>query len=223
MQPCTSSWVISPSSVSVTLWSLCSRCYKASCLRRKRSQGRTAWPRPSLCLTLGNRALAVMACNCYAAICSSLLYGQVMSNELCVGLVWGSWGLAFLDAFINTLLAWNLDFCETQLISNVVCGIPSLFPLSCSNSSINFAVLLCSALLHALGSLLLVFFAYARIVATILSISPTTGRSKAFCTCSSPIIAVSLFYGSGVFRYHMPTSGSPRELIFPCTSVWSLP
>ncbi|XP_004429495.1 PREDICTED: olfactory receptor 8S1-like [Ceratotherium simum simum] len=158
--------------------------------------------------------LAVMAYDHYAAICYPLLYGQMMNNELCVGLVLGSWGLAFFDAFLNTLLACNLDFCETQVISNFICEIPSLFPLSCSNSSKNFAVLFCSALLHAFGTFLLVFFSYARIISTILSISSTSGRSKAFSTCSSHLTAVTLFYGSGFLRYLMPTSGSPWELVF---------
>ncbi|XP_034857939.1 olfactory receptor 8S1-like [Mirounga angustirostris] len=158
--------------------------------------------------------LAVMTYDHCAAICYPLPYGQMMSNELCVGLAWGSWGVAFLDAVISTLLAWNLDFCETQVISNFICEIPSLFSLSCSNSSVNFAVLLCSALLHAFGPFLLVFFSYTRIVATILSISFTSGRSKAFSTCSSHLTTVSLFYGSGFLCYLMPTSGSPWELVF---------
>ncbi|NP_001377965.1 olfactory receptor 8S1-like [Equus przewalskii] len=157
--------------------------------------------------------LAVMAYDRYAAICYPLLYGQMMSNELCVGLVWGSWGLAFLDGFINTLLAWNLDFCETQVISNFICEIPSLFPPSCSNSSNNFEAFLFSVLLHAFGTFLLVF-SYARIISTILSISSTLGRSKAFSTCSSHLTAVTLFYGSGLLRCLMPISGSPCELVF---------
>ncbi|XP_007936146.1 olfactory receptor 8S1-like [Orycteropus afer afer] len=158
--------------------------------------------------------LAVMAYDRYAAICYPLLYGQIMSSQLCVRLVWASWVSAFWDALINTLLAWNLDFCETQVIPNFSCEIPSLFPLSCSNSFTNFVVLLCSALLHAFGTFLLVFFSYTRIIFTILSISSTTGRSKAFSTCSSHLTAVSLFYGSGFLRYLMPTSGSPWELVF---------
>ncbi|XP_053777970.1 olfactory receptor 8S1-like [Desmodus rotundus] len=158
--------------------------------------------------------LAAMAYDRYAAICHPLRYSQMMSDQLCVGLVWGSWGLAFLDALINTLLAWNLDLCETRVISNFLCEIPSLFPLSCSNSSNNFAVLLCSALLHAFGTFLLLFYSYVRIVSTILSISSTSGRSKAFSTCSSHLTSVTLFYASGILRYLMPTSGSPWEVVF---------
>ena len=158
--------------------------------------------------------LAAMAYDRYAAICHPLRYSQMMSDQLCVGLVWGSWGLAFLDALINTLLAWNLDLCETRVISNFLCEIPSLFPLSCSNSSNNFAVLLCCVFLHAFGTFLLVFYSYVRIVSTILSISSTSGRSKAFSTCSSHLTAVTLFYASGFLRYLMPTSGSPWEVVF---------
>ena len=70
-------------------------------------------------------------------------------------------------------------------------------------------MLLSSALLHAIGTCLLIFFSYTRIVSTILSISSTTGRSKAFSTCSSHLTAVILFYGSAILRYLMPTSGLP--------------
>ncbi|XP_007936144.1 olfactory receptor 8S1-like [Orycteropus afer afer] len=166
--------------------------------------------------TIGTEAcvLAVMAYDRYAAICHPLIYGQIMSEQLCRVLVWASWGLGFLDALINTLLAWNLDFCEVHAMPHFSCELPSLFPLSCSNVSINFAVMICSAILHALGTLLLIFFSYAHIIATILSISSTTGRSKAFSTCSSHLTAVSFFYGSAILRYLMPTLSSSLELFF---------
>ncbi|XP_004484489.2 olfactory receptor 8S1-like [Dasypus novemcinctus] len=158
--------------------------------------------------------LAAMAYDRYAAICHPLLYSQVMVEQLCEGLVWASWGLAFLDALINTLLAGDLDFCEVRIMSHFSCELPSLFPLSCSDVSTNFAVLICSALLHASATLLLIFFSYTRIVSTILSISSTTGRSKAFSTCSSHLTTVILFYGSAFLRYYMPISGTPVEFVF---------
>ncbi|XP_068827699.1 olfactory receptor 8S1-like [Capricornis sumatraensis] len=157
--------------------------------------------------------LSVMAYDRYAAICHPLLYSQVMRKQLCVRLVWGSWIVAFLDALINILLALDLDFCEVQTIRHYSCELPSLLPLSCSDVSTNAAMLLSSVLLHAIGTCLLIFFSYTRIVSTILSISSTTGRSKAFSTCFSHLTAVILFYGSAILRYLMPTSGSPLELI----------
>ncbi|XP_052496910.1 olfactory receptor 8S1-like [Budorcas taxicolor] len=157
--------------------------------------------------------LSAMAYDRYAAVCHPLLYSQVMSNQLCVRLVLISWGLASLDAVIIVLLAVNLDFCEAQTIHHYTCELPSLFPLSCSDISITISILICSILLHGFGTFLLIIFSYACIVSTILSISSTTGRSKAFSTCSSHLIAVILFFGSGMLRYLMPSSGSSLDLL----------
>ncbi|XP_004711552.1 olfactory receptor 8S1-like [Echinops telfairi] len=158
--------------------------------------------------------LCAMAYDRYAAICHPLLYGQMMSSQQCVNLVWTSWSLGFLDALINVPPAVNLNFCAAHTIPHYSCELPSLFSLSCSDISINITVLVFSVLLHGFGTLFFITFSYTRIVATILSIRSTTGRSKAFSTCFSHLTAVSFFYGSAFLRYLMPTSGSPLELIF---------
>ncbi|XP_057343840.1 olfactory receptor 8S1-like [Manis pentadactyla] len=158
--------------------------------------------------------LSVMAYDRYVAICHPLLYGQKITNKLCIGLVWGSWGLGFLDAFINILPAMSLDFCKDQSIPHYSCELPSLFPLSCSDVSNNFIILLCSSFLHGLVTCVLIVCSYTPIASTILSISSSSGRSKAFSTCSSHLTAVLLFYGSAFLRYLTPTSGSPLELVF---------
>ncbi|KAL6061628.1 hypothetical protein STEG23_027080 [Scotinomys teguina] len=158
--------------------------------------------------------LAAMAYDRYVAISSPLLYSQVMSNQLCVGLVWISWGLAFLDALLNILLAVSLDFCEDQTIPHFSCELSSLFPLSCSDTSTNFILLLCSSVLHFFGTLVMIVCSYARIVSMVLRVSSTTGRSKAFSTCLSHLTTVILFYGSGFISYLLPASGSPVEMVF---------
>ncbi|KAM9673231.1 olfactory receptor 8S1-like [Trichechus inunguis] len=158
--------------------------------------------------------LSVMAYDRYVAICHPLIYRKIMSKQLCGGLVWASWGLGSLDSLINILLAWNLDFCKAHVMPHFSCELPSLFSLSCSDVSQNFAVMICSAILHAFGTLLLIFFSYARIISTILSISSTIGRRKAFSTCSSHLIAVSFFYGSAFLCYLMPTLSSSLEFVF---------
>ncbi|XP_057343854.1 olfactory receptor 8S1-like [Manis pentadactyla] len=157
--------------------------------------------------------LSVMSYDRYVAICHSLHYGHIMTNRLCNSLVCECWGLSFLDAFINNLLAISLDFCEDQYIPHYSCELHSLFPLSCSDVSTSFTVLLCSSVLHGLGTCLLIIFPYALIASTILSIRSSSGRGKAFSTCSSHLTAILLFYCSGLLRYLMQTSGSPLELI----------
>ncbi|XP_036859443.2 olfactory receptor 8S1-like [Manis javanica] len=166
-------------------------------------------------LTAGNEAclLSVMAYDRYAAICHPLLYGQVMSNQLCVRLVWGSWSLASLNALVIVLLGVDLDFCDGHIIHHYTCELPSLFPLSCSDVSMNVSILSFSTVLLGLGNFLPIFFSYARIIHNTLSMSSTTGRSKAFSTCSSHLMAVILFFGSGLIRYLMPPSGSSLDLL----------
>ncbi|XP_052496646.1 olfactory receptor 8S1-like [Budorcas taxicolor] len=166
-------------------------------------------------LTAGNEAclLSVMAYDRYAAICHPLLYDQVMSNQLCQVLVWGSWGLASLNEVIIVLLAINLDFCDAQTIHHYTCELPSFFPLSCSDISINISILSFSTIFLELGNFFPIFFSYVHIIFNILSISSATGRSKAFSTCSSHLIAVILFFGSGMLRYLMPPSGSSLDLL----------
>ncbi|XP_057343853.1 olfactory receptor 8S1-like [Manis pentadactyla] len=159
--------------------------------------------------------LSVMAYDRYVAICHPLFYGQKITNELCNGLAWGSWGLGFLDALINILPAMSLDFCKDQSIPHYSCELPSLFPLSCSDFSTNFTILLCSSLLNGLVTCVLIVFSYTLIVSTILlSISSSSGRSKAFSTCFSHLTAVLMFYGSAFLRYFTPTSGLPLGLVF---------
>ncbi|XP_077024077.1 olfactory receptor 8S1-like [Tamandua tetradactyla] len=169
-----------------------------------------------LIVTAGTESclISVMAYDRYAAICHPLVYGQVMSNQLCVQLVFISWSLGILDALINIPLAMKMDFCEFHIIPHYSCELPSLFPLSCSDVTINLIVMFCSVVPHGLGTSLSIFYSYGHIVPTILSISSTSGRTKAFSTRSSHLITVSLFYGSAFLRYLMPTSGSPQELIF---------
>ncbi|XP_004604021.1 olfactory receptor 8S1-like [Sorex araneus] len=166
-------------------------------------------------ITAGTEAflLSMMAYDRYAAICHPLLYGQMMTNQLCLKLVFLSWCLASINSVVIVLLAVNLDFCEAQIIRHYTCELPSLFPLSCSDISIHQDILICVIVLHGFGTSLPIFFSYARIVSSILSISSTTGRSKAFSTCSSHLVAVILFFGSGLIRYLMPTSGSSLDML----------
>ncbi|XP_004484479.1 olfactory receptor 8S1-like [Dasypus novemcinctus] len=158
--------------------------------------------------------LAAMAYDRFAAICHPLLYGQVMNSLLCQGLAWGSCGLSLLTAFFNILPALYLDFCGDYIIPHYSCDLPSLFALACSDLSPSFIVMLFSAFLNGFGSCLMIFYSYAHIVSTVLGISSSSGRSKAFSTCSSHLTVVLLFYGSAFLCYLMPTSGSTLELIF---------
>ncbi|XP_036786733.2 olfactory receptor 8S1-like [Manis pentadactyla] len=166
-------------------------------------------------LSAGNEAclLSVMSYDCSATICHPLLYGQVMSNQLCERLLWGSWSLASLNALVIVLFGVDLNFCDAHTIHHYTCELSSLFPVSCSAVSMNVSILSFSTVILGLGNFLPIFFSYARIIRNILSMSSSTSRSKAFSTCSSHLIAVILFFGLGLIRYLLPPSSSSLDLI----------
>jgi olfactory receptor len=59
--------------------------------------------------------------------------------------------------------------------------------------------------------MLAVITSYILIIASILRIHSSEGRSKAFSTCSSHISAVAVLYGSAAFTYLQPSSVSSMD------------
>ncbi|XP_071074828.1 olfactory receptor 8S1-like [Dasypus novemcinctus] len=123
--------------------------------------------------------LAAMSYDCFAAICHPLLYVQVMNNLLCKRLAWGSWDLSFFTALLNIFPAMNLEFCGDYTIPHYSCDLPSLFPLSCSDLSPSFTVILCSSLYGIATSFsFLIFYSYVCIVFTILGIGSSSVEAR---------------------------------------------
>ncbi|XP_062992673.1 olfactory receptor 8S1-like [Elgaria multicarinata webbii] len=152
--------------------------------------------------------LSAMAYDRYVAICDPLHYTTIMKKEICRQLVGGAWIMGFLYGVANALPLVNLHFCRNNKINHYSCEIPSLLPLSCDATVTNYVVLLASSFLFGLTSFLLTLVSYIYIIVTILKIHSAEGRSKAFSTCSSHLIVVVLFYGTGYFRYLRPNSSS---------------
>ncbi|XP_074043800.1 LOW QUALITY PROTEIN: olfactory receptor 8G50-like [Macrotis lagotis] len=152
--------------------------------------------------------LAVMAYDRYVAICSPLLYNVIMSYQLCSWLVGGVGALAVVGATVHTGCMLRVDFCKDNIVNNFFCDVLPLLKLSCISTYINEVVLLALSSFNLFVPTLTILSSYIFILFSILRIQSTTGRSKAFSTCSSHIMAVSLFFGSTAFMYLQPSSNS---------------
>ncbi|XP_046497945.1 olfactory receptor 8S1-like [Equus quagga] len=157
--------------------------------------------------------LSAMAYDRYAAICHPLLYTVVMNRPLCTAMVSAAWMTGFLNSLVNNLCIQSLKFCGPNIISHFSCELPSLFPLSCSDPMANTILLAGSTAFLGLVTLPPILFSYSKIMFAILSISSSGGRGKAFSTCSSHLTVVLLFYGTALFRYISPPSGSVLERV----------
>ncbi|XP_038179543.1 olfactory receptor 151 [Arvicola amphibius] len=151
--------------------------------------------------------LTVMAYDRYVAICHPLLYNIIMSPALCSMLVAFVYAVGLIGSTIETGLMLKLHYCE-DLISHYFCDILPLMKLSCSSThDVEMAVFFLAGF-DIVATSLTVLISYAFILSSILRISSTEGRSKAFSTCSSHFAAVGLFYGSTAFMYLKPSTAS---------------
>ncbi|XP_074131653.1 olfactory receptor 10AG1-like [Sminthopsis crassicaudata] len=150
--------------------------------------------------------LAVMAYDRYVAICKPLYYPLIMNNRVCIQLVVMSWIIAVPVLIGETYLIFSLNFCGTKKINHVFCEAPPLVELACGDTYKTELSVQLVALLFIITPFLLILTSYVKIIISILRLSSTSGRSKAFSTCSSHLIIVCLFYGSGSIVYLRPKS-----------------
>ncbi|XP_008140808.2 olfactory receptor 8A1 isoform X2 [Eptesicus fuscus] len=151
--------------------------------------------------------LTVMAYDRYVAICRPLLYNIIMSHHVCSLLVAVVYAMGLVGSTIETGLMLKLPYCEV-LISHYFCDILPLMKLSCSSTYVVEVVVFFLAGFNIIVTSLTVLFSYAFIFSSILRISTTEGRSRAFSTCSSHLAAVGMFYGSTAFMYLKPSTAS---------------
>ncbi|KAM9037212.1 olfactory receptor 8G1-like [Sarcophilus harrisii] len=155
--------------------------------------------------------LAAMAYDRYVAICRPLLYNVIMSHQVCIWLAGGVFFLSFVGATIHTGCMLRLFFCKDNVINHYFCDLNALLKLSCSNTYINEMLVVCFSAFNILTPTLTILSSYIFIIASILHIRSTEGRSKAFSTCSSHMAAVSIFFGSAAFMYLQPSSVTSME------------
>ncbi|KAM9646728.1 olfactory receptor 8G50-like [Trichechus inunguis] len=149
--------------------------------------------------------LAVMAYDRYVAICNPLLYNVTMSYQVCSWLVVEVYTMGLIGAIAHTSCMLKVVFCKDKIINHYFCDVFPLLELSCSSTYINEVVVLCFSLFNILAPTLTILGSYVSIIASILRIPCTEGRSKTFSTCSSHILAVTIFYASAAFMY-LPSS-----------------
>ncbi|XP_003472786.3 olfactory receptor 8B8-like [Cavia porcellus] len=155
--------------------------------------------------------LTAMAYDRYTAICNPLLYNTVMSPRVCLSLMLGSYLMAFSGAMAHTGCMLRLTFCDTNTINHYFCDILPVMQLSCTSTYVNELEVLIVAGINIFVPSVTIFVSYGYILHSVFHISSAEGRSKALSTCSSHIIAVTLFFGSGAFMYLKPSSAGSMD------------
>nr|XP_042138038.1 olfactory receptor 150-like isoform X1 [Peromyscus maniculatus bairdii] len=150
--------------------------------------------------------LAAMAYDRYVAISNPLLYNVTMSYHVCLWMVSWVYGMGLVSATAHIVFLLRVLFCKSNIINHYFCDLFPLLELSCSSTFINEVLALSFSAFNIVVPALTILSSYIFIIVSILHIQSTGGRSKAFSTCSSHILAVVIFFGSLAFMYLQPSS-----------------
>ncbi|XP_063170963.1 olfactory receptor 11L1-like [Candoia aspera] len=156
--------------------------------------------------------LAAMAYDRYLAICHPLQYPVLMDSRACVCLTLGSWLTGFLTPFLPITFISQLPFNSSNQINHFFCDTGPLIKLSTGNTFMADTMVFLVSAVIVLISFLLTLTSYALIVSTICHIPSVSGRHKAFSTCSSHLMVVTIFYGTVIFTYLCPHSDQTFEM-----------
>ncbi|KFP87046.1 Olfactory receptor 1020, partial [Acanthisitta chloris] len=150
--------------------------------------------------------LAVMAYDRHVAICHPLLYVTVISSRVCWQLVAWSYLIAFLSAIIYTSCTFGGSFCGPYQIDHFFCDVSPVLKLVCSDTHSSEMVIFVFATINGVSTSLVILLSYICILRTVLRMSSAPSRARAFHTCASHLLSVSLFYGTLFFMYLQPAS-----------------
>ncbi|MBZ3871629.1 Olfactory receptor 7G1 [Sciurus carolinensis] len=166
-------------------------------------------------LVLENCLLTAMAYDRYVAICHPLMYPIIMNSFFCVLLVLVSLFFSGVNSLLHTLMVLRLPFCTHLEIPDFFCELSQVIKSACSDTLINNILIYFSSVILGGSALFGIIFSYSLIVCSLLRL-PSSGRKyKAFSTCGSHLLVVSLFYGTafGVYISSSVTESSRKTAV----------
>ncbi|XP_051004132.1 olfactory receptor 2H1-like [Acomys russatus] len=155
--------------------------------------------------------LTVMAFDRYVAVCQPLHYATIIHPRLCRQLAAVAWVIGLVQSIVQIPPTLRLPFCPHRQIDDFLCEVPSLIRLSCGDTTFNEIQLAVAGVIFLLVPLSLILVSYGAIARAVVRTNSSKGRRKAFGTCSSHIIVVTLFYSSVIAVYLQPKNPYAQE------------
>ncbi|KAM4044788.1 olfactory receptor 56A4-like [Anomaloglossus baeobatrachus] len=138
--------------------------------------------------------LLIMAYDRYVAICNPFHYSSIITKQFmakaCVFILVRNTAVALP----MPLLAVNLDYCSNREIHHCYCENMSVEKLACNDNTSSSIYGLVIFILVGGSDVLLIIISYFIILRTVVVARSFTAASKAFRTCGSHFIVMSMFY-----------------------------
>nr|XP_027781454.1 olfactory receptor 2B6-like [Marmota flaviventris] len=155
--------------------------------------------------------LAIMAFDRYAVICKPLHYPIIMNQRRCTHMAAGTWISGFANSLVQSTLTVVAPRCGQRVVDHFFCEVPALLKLACTDTSVNDAELNVLGALLLLVPLTLILGTYVFIARSVMKIRSAESRWKAFNTCASHLLVVSMFYFTAISMYVQPPSSYSRD------------
>ncbi|CAI9585529.1 unnamed protein product [Staurois parvus] len=155
--------------------------------------------------------LTLMSYDRYLAICKPLRYSALIHNRLCFYLVATSWFISLIFLVVVFYFVINLEFCGPVTIDHFYCDFTPYLSFACSDITPVVLFTLSVSIAVTILPFLLIVLSYVFIIFTIVRIQTSEGRKKAFSTCSSHLLVVTIYYTAIFCLYGMPRSGGAEE------------
>ncbi|XP_074046252.1 olfactory receptor 2B2-like [Macrotis lagotis] len=155
--------------------------------------------------------LAIMAFDRYAAICKPLHYPVIMNQRRCMHIATGTWFSGFANSLIQSTLTMVAPRCGRKIVDHFFCEVPALLKLACTDTHVNEAELNVLGALLLLVPLTFILGTYGFIAQAVMRIRSSESRWKAFNTCASHLLVVSMFYFTAISMYVQPPSSYSHD------------
>ncbi|XP_073445074.1 olfactory receptor 1E16-like [Dendrobates tinctorius] len=158
--------------------------------------------------------LSLMSYDRYVAICKPLYYHLIMKRRNYILYLLSIWMAASVNALFFTMTIYQLDICHSNKIQQFFCDIKALNKIACANIKIHL-IMFFEIIILGLIQFIISLSSYIKIISIVLNIPSTTGRKKAFSTCTSHLTVLGTFYGAGMCMYLKPPSEHQElDLVF---------
>ncbi|KAB0397305.1 hypothetical protein E2I00_005360 [Balaenoptera physalus] len=155
--------------------------------------------------------LTAVANDRYAAVCRQLCHSTLMNQGTCVRMVGTSYHVGIITGTTHSIFIFTLPFPGANTIHHFLCDIPPVLRLASLSTFWGEVGNLALTRAFILTPFSLTVASYARILAIILGVATSQGRRKIFSTCSSQLLVVMLFFGTGTVAYMRPWAGSSQD------------
>ncbi|KAM5145551.1 olfactory receptor 6C3-like [Mantella aurantiaca] len=156
--------------------------------------------------------LTAMSYDRYVAICKPLHYHLIMNSRICTLLTLLIWLLGFCQVLPPSGIVFSYTCYSSIEINHFFCDIVPLMKISCNDTTALELLFFIEGLFPIIFTpFVLTFLSYVFIINAILKISSSTGRQKAFYTCSSHLTVVILQYITVASQYLTPNLSSNLE------------